>query len=69
MRWGRGFNIKYSVFRAHNVSVPVCQKAFLKILGITEYRVEYVSKSLFYTGELARERRGGNRKINKFKEQ
>ncbi|XP_069354654.1 uncharacterized protein [Maniola hyperantus] len=69
IRLGRDFNIKYSVFRPRNDCVPVCQKAFLNILGITKYRVEYALKHLFHTGEIARERRGGNRKINKFKEQ
>lgn len=69
MRLGRDFNIKYGVFRARNDRVPVYQKAFLEILGITKYRVEYALKHFFYTGEIARERRGGNRKINKFKDQ
>ncbi|XP_037302209.1 uncharacterized protein LOC119192498 [Manduca sexta] len=69
IRLGRDFNIKYSVFRARHDCIPVCQKAFLSILGITKYRVEYALKNLFYTGEIARERRGGNRKINKFKDQ
>lgn len=68
-RYGRDFNIKYHIIRERHEFVPVCQKAFLKILGITKYRVEYVLKHLFYTGEIAKERRGGNHKINKYKDQ
>lgn len=68
-RWGRDFNIKYRIIRGRHEFVPVCQKAFLKILGITKYRVEYVLKHLFYTGAIAKELRGGNRKINKYKDQ
>lgn len=59
---------KYAV-HVHKTKVPICQKLFLKIFGITKQRVTYVMQRFFYIGDFADERRGGNRKVNKYKEQ
>lgn len=41
--------------------VPICQKFFLNIFGIKKYRVEYLMKKYYETGEFPREARGGDR--------
>ena len=64
----RETSIKYAV-HIDKRKVPICQKFFLKIFDITKHRVAYVMRRFFFVGEFADERRGGNHKENKFKEQ
>lgn len=50
-----------------NVSenVPVCQKTFLNVLHITQYRIS-CKKSILNTGQALSEKRDGDRKTAKF---
>jgi hypothetical protein len=59
------FTTKYSVF-LNKKKVPICQLFFLNIFGVKKFRVEYIMKKFFETGEFAHEARGGNRKAEKF---
>lgn len=61
-------SIKYSVFVGGS-KVPICQKFFLSIFGVTKHRVSYVMKKFFYVGEISHEARGGFRQHEKFSEQ
>lgn len=65
VRKGRECSIKYAIY-ANKKLIPVCQKVFLETLGITKYRVQYVMKTFFSTGQLASEKRGGDRKTQKY---
>lgn len=59
--------IKYAVFH-HNKKVPICQKLFLSIFGITKHRVAYVMNRFFYAGDvIITESRGKESKITFFK--
>lgn len=40
--------------------IRVCQKAFIKILGITEHRIRKVSRTFVCTGSVVQEKRGGD---------
>lgn len=57
--------IKYGVI-AYKKRIPVCQKIFLNIFGITKYRVAYVMKLFHYTGQVGMEHPGGDHKTSKF---
>lgn len=46
----------------------MCQKKILSIFGIKKYRVEYLMKKYYETGEFPREARGGDRKTEKYAE-
>lgn len=59
------FTTYYSVF-VNKIKVPICQKFFLNIFGIKKYRVEYLMKKFYETGEFPREARGGDRKAIKY---
>ncbi|CAH2088951.1 unnamed protein product [Euphydryas editha] len=59
------FKTNYSVF-INKKRVPICQKFFLNIFGIKKYRVEYLMKKFYETGEFPREARGGDRKTEKY---
>lgn len=48
--------------------VPVCQTAFLNVLGISKHRLSYVMKRFTETGQVPIERRGGDRKTAKYRE-
>lgn len=65
VRKSRECSIKYAIYVKKQL-VPVCQQVFLKTLGITKYRVQYVMRTFFSTGQLASERRGGDRKTQKY---
>lgn len=59
------FTTYYSVF-VNKKKVPICQKFFLNIFGIKKYRVEYLMKKYYETGEFPHEARGGDRKAIKY---
>nr|CAH7712814.1 unnamed protein product [Callosobruchus chinensis] len=42
--------------------VPVCLDTFLKILHVSRFRLNILSKNFYATGQLPCERRGGDRK-------
>lgn len=44
----------------------VCQKAFLHILVITKYRIQYVMRKFLEKGEPVKEKRGGDHKSHLF---
>lgn len=64
MRTGREFSIKYAIY-ADKKLVPVCQIVFLNTLGIKKYRVQFVMQNFFRTGQLPKEKRGGDHKKRK----
>lgn len=47
--------------------IPVCQKTFTMVLCISKDRIKGVMRR-FYEKEMAKERRGGDRKSQKFEE-
>lgn len=51
--------------KCNNMLVPVCQKAFLQILGIKKGRLLLVNKKFFVDGCSPHDRRGGDRKSHK----
>ncbi|KAL4706794.1 hypothetical protein ACJJTC_018175 [Scirpophaga incertulas] len=59
--------IKYAVI-AHKRRIPVCQKFFLHIFGITKHRVAFVMQKFYHSGEVGTEHRGGDRKSVKYVE-
>jgi hypothetical protein len=63
---GKMFQTKFFVKTGNGISVSVCQKAFLNILGITRTRVETIAKNFFSNGTTLTEKRGGDRKTSKF---
>lgn len=48
--------------------VPVCQKLFLTVLGISRKRITTIMKHFLQCGDLPRERRGGDRKTRVYQE-
>lgn len=60
--------IKYGVI-VNKTKIPICNKFFLHIFGITKHRVAFVMKKFYYTGEVGTEHRGGDRKTAKFADQ
>ncbi|CAB3251975.1 unnamed protein product [Arctia plantaginis] len=60
--------IKYGVI-VNKTRIPICNKFFLHIFGITKHRVAFVMKKFYYTGEVGTEHRGGDRKTAKFADQ
>lgn len=59
---GKDFQIKCFVPRLRGEVVPVCQKAFLGILGLKKGRLQFVLKKFFSTGKSPHDERGGDRK-------
>ncbi|XP_045451968.1 uncharacterized protein LOC123667932 [Melitaea cinxia] len=61
----REYTIKYAIYAQKKI-VPVCQQVFLNTLGIKKYRVQFVMQNFFTTGKLPDEKRGGDRKTQKY---
>lgn len=51
--------IKYAVFLRHT-KVPICQKLFLTLFGITRHRVQYVMNRYFHAGDTVIDEHRGN---------
>ncbi|CAG4957539.1 unnamed protein product [Colias eurytheme] len=67
VRKSRAFSIKYAIYaKSLKKAIPVCQKVFLNTLGITKYRVQFVMQNFFESGRVPTEKRGGDRKTQKF---
>ncbi|KAI4455666.1 dna-directed rna polymerases i ii and iii subunit rpabc2 [Holotrichia oblita] len=62
------FHIQCYIRNHSKENVPVCQKAFLKVLGITKHRLGYVMKAFMATGKQPSEKRGGDHKSAKYKD-
>lgn len=62
------FQTKFHVLTCKKEKVRVCQKAFLNILVIKKYRVQYIMRTFFNTGKVAEEKRGGYHVSHKYKE-
>lgn len=60
--------MKFSVY-VDKTKIPVCKNHFMSIFQITKHRINYVMQRYYYTGQVADERRGGNRKKNKYADQ
>nr|CAH7747911.1 unnamed protein product [Callosobruchus chinensis] len=56
------FRSKYFVPNGKMKLVPVCLDTFLKILHVSRFRLNILSKNFYATGQLPCERRGGDRK-------
>lgn len=65
-RGAKKINIKCYVHSTLKKDVPVCQKAFLKILGVTKHRLQFVLKNYSNDGKIPIERRGGDHKFTKY---
>lgn len=62
----RKYSTTYWVQTKENKRVPVCKRTFTKILCIGGERVKGVLNRHFQTAQMATERRGGDKKKNKF---
>lgn len=58
--------IYYFVKSARKGMVQVCSAAFQRILGISSYRIQNISKKFLVTGGQPKENRGGDRKSKKY---
>lgn len=67
VRKKQSISIKYAIYaKSLKKAVPVCQKVFLNTLGITTCRVQFVMQNFFESGRVPTEKRGGDRKKQKF---
>lgn len=63
----RNLQLKYKIYcRAQLKMVQVCQKTFLRILGVKRYRVESAVKNYHLHGKFPAENRGGDHKSHKY---
>lgn len=61
---------KFAVIVDNGKKIPICQKLFLSIFGITKHRVGYYTMNrFFYLGQFPTEKRGGNHKDRKYSAQ
>lgn len=61
------FRSKYFVPNGKMRLVPVCLDTFLKILNVSRFRLNILSKRYYATGQLPSEKRGGDRKSNEYR--
>lgn len=64
----KGVTITYFIKSRSLGLVQVCSTMFLKILGISKFRVQNICKKHHITGQIPRENRGGDRKSDKYLE-
>lgn len=57
---------KYFIRNRNKEMVPVCYNTFLKALHVSRFRVNRISQKYYSSGEMPRERRGGDTTGNKF---
>lgn len=60
--------ITYNVRSKDGRLVPVCQSAFINILGVSVFRVLRIAKRYHQEGDMPKENRGGDHKSNKYQE-
>lgn len=58
---------KYFIRNHGKVLVPVCLATFLKVLHVSRFRVTRIAERFYNTGEMPKERRGGDTTGNKSK--
>lgn len=64
----RNHSLKYYIRNKSGKMIPVCQKSFTNALCITKDRIQGVMRRFYEKEEMAKERRGGDRKNRKFEE-
>lgn len=63
----QSFQCKYYIPNAAMIKVPVCLNTFVKVLGVSRFRINRVVKNYKSTGEMPTEKRGGYRKLDVYK--
>ncbi|RZF42031.1 hypothetical protein LSTR_LSTR006624 [Laodelphax striatellus] len=65
----KGISVNYfiKVKNASDFKFQVCQKTFLGVLNISKDRVQRIARNHLNTGEMPREKRGGDRITHRFK--
>lgn len=61
------FQTRFYILTNQKKILAVCKKAFIDVLGITRRRIDTVTKNFYQTSLPAKENRGGDRKLEKYK--